>query len=501
MARGKDVEKSIQKIYPLILAGGYGTRLWPLSREKFPKQFQSLMGEESLLQATLKRLQGLQCDTFTLLCNKEHRFLVAEQLQQVGSKADIILEPISCNTAPAIALGALRLIEKDLNAILLVIPADHWFADDQYFCKVANLAAMYAAEGNIAIFGIKPTRAEPGYGYIEVSVPENEITEHAVYSLLQFIEKPTVSKAEEYIKSGKYLWNSGIYCLRADTYIAALRRYQPAVFAAVSEAYSKAIQDDDFIRIDEQAFSSSPSISIDHGIMEKINSQEPITAKVISIDDWGDIGSWGTIWEISAKDKQNNVVSGDVVLIDSSDSYVRAENRLVATIGIHNCIVVETNDAVLVANKNQIHLIKNVVQQLKGSARHEHAEHLLVRRPWGSYECVDKAERYQVKRIVVNPGSALSLQLHHHRSEHWVVVKGVARITCDKNIFLLYENQSTYIPSGIPHRLENPGIIPLELIEVQSGSYLGEDDIVRLHDNYGRTDNTIYQADMECEVL
>lgn len=484
------MERPTQKIYPLVLAGGYGTRLWPLSREKFPKQFQSLIGEDSLLQVTLKRLHSIASHTPTLLCNKEHRFLVAEQLQKIGGKADIILEPMPRNTAPAIAIGALHLAEKDPQAILLTIPADHWFADDEYFARAVSLAVMYAERGNIATFGIQPTRPETDYGYIEVGSPEDTVAEHSVYSLLRFIEKPDLSKAEQYHKLNKYLWNSGIYCLRVDTYIASLQRYQPAIFHAVSEAYLKATRDDDFIRIDEEAFSASPNISIDYAIMEKIDSAEPIAAKVISMEGWSDIGTWGTIWEVSNKDSQNNVISGDVVLLNSSESYVRAENRLVAAIGIHNCIVVETDDVVLVADKQQIHLVKNVIEQLKVSARNEHSEHMLVRRPWGSYECIDKAERYQVKRIVVSPSCALSLQMHHHRSEHWVVVKGVARITCDKDVFLLHENQSTYIPSGIPHRLENPGMIPLELIEVQSGSYLGEDDIVRFHDDYGRVEQT-----------
>jgi mannose-1-phosphate guanylyltransferase/mannose-6-phosphate isomerase len=479
-----------QKIYPLILAGGYGTRLWPLSREKFPKQFQSLIGQESLLQVTLKRLRNMHVHTSTLLCNKEHRFLVAEQLQQINIKAEMMLEPTPRNTAPSIAIGALHSLKKDPEAILLIMPSDHWISDDLDFSKAVNLAAVCAQQGNIVTFGIKPTRPETGYGYIEINP-----LEPVEQTILRFIEKPDLDQAQNYLESGNYLWNSGIYCLRADTYIAALEHYQPSILQAASEAYNKAIHDDDFIRIDEQAFAASPNISIDYAVMEKVNGSNAINAKVISIDGWSDIGSWRAIWDVSNKDECHNVVSGDVVALNSSNSYVRAEHRLVATIGIHDCIVVETDDAVLIADKNQIHLVKNIIEQLKINARSEHSEHLLVRRPWGSYECIDKAERYQVKRIMVNPGGALSLQMHHHRSEHWVVVKGVARITCGEKIFLLHENQSTYIPSGIPHRLENPGIIPLELIEVQSGSYLGEDDIIRLQDNYGRTN-----ANMELQV-
>lgn len=496
----KLLETLTQKIYPLVLAGGYGTRLWPLSREKFPKQFQSLIGQASLLQTTLKRLHGIANHAPTLLCNKEHRFLVAEQLQQISIKADIILEPVPRNTAPAIAIGALHLLKKDPEAVLLVTPSDHWISDEVHFSSIVQLAAEYAKQGNIVTFGMLPARSEIDYGYIEVSRLENQTTEHPVYSLLRFIEKPELSKAQTYLESGKYLWNSGIYCFRADTYMAALQHYQPAIFQAVNEAYNQANQDDDFIRIDEPAFAASPNISIDYAIMEKIDDTKNISAKVISIDGWSDIGSWGAIWEVSDKDEHNNVVSGDVVLLNSSNSYIRAEHRLVATIGVHDHIIVETDDAVLIADKNQLHLIKNVIEQLKVSARREHSEHLLVRRPWGHYECIDKAERYQVKRITVNPGKALSLQIHHHRSEHWVVVKGVAQITCAEKVFLLHENQSTYIPSGMAHRLENPGIIPLELIEVQSGSYLGEDDIIRLHDNYGRANYHTEQHPVEIEA-
>jgi len=494
------VKKQSEKIYPLVLAGGYGTRLWPLSREKFPKQFQSLVDQESLLQVTLKRLRSVAKHSPTLICNKEHRFLVAEQLQHLAIKTDILLEPTPRNTAPAIAIGALHLLQQDTEAILLVTPADHWIADNKHFTKIVNLAAEYAKQGHIVTFGTKPTRPETGYGYIEVKQLENNTTEHAVYSLLRFIEKPELSKAQVYSAADNYLWNSGIYCLRADTYMTALQHYQPEIFHAAHAAYNNAHHDVDFIRIDEQAFATSPDISIDYAIMEKINATENINAVVIAIEGWSDIGSWGTIWEVSDKDKNNNVTIGDVVLLDSSNSYIRAENRLVATIGIHDCIVVETDDAVLVANKNQIALVKNIIEQLKTSSRHEHSEHRLVRRPWGSYELVDKAERYQVKRIMVNPGQSLSLQMHHHRSEHWIIVKGVAKITCDEKIFLLHENQSTYIPSGTLHRLENPGIIPLELIEVQSGSYLGEDDIIRFQDDYGRANNDIQQPNMELEV-
>lgn len=489
----------MQKIYPLILAGGYGTRLWPLSREQFPKQFQTLMGQTSLLQATLKRFQHISSHIPTLICNKEHRFLVAEQLQHMQLKANIIFEPVSRNTAPAIGLGALHLLKQDPNAVMLVTPSDHWILDEMQFAKVVNIARHYAIQGHIVTFGAQPTRIETGYGYIKVNQLETAEQEHIIYSVLSFVEKPDAVAAQHYIEAGNYLWNAGIYCFRADTYLAALQHYQPAIFQAIHEAYNKAKQDD-FIRVDELAFAASPDISIDYGIMEKIDGSNDIHARVIPIDGWSDIGSWSTLWEVSNKDEHNNVVAGDVVLQDCSDSYIRAEHRLLATIGINNCIVIETGDAVLVANKNEIHRLKNIINELKSSDRHECAEHLLVRRPWGCYECIDKAERHQVKRIIVNPGKALSLQMHHHRSEHWVVVKGTAKITCDEKVFLLHENQSTYIPAGIAHRLENPGIIPLELIEVQSGSYLGEDDIIRLQDNYGRTIDYNKQSHEELQV-
>lgn len=476
-----------QPIYPLILAGGYGTRLWPLSREQFPKQFQTLIGEKSLLQTTLKRLDSLAHHTPALICNYEHRFLVAEQLHKIQLKADILLEPVSRNTAPAIALGALHTLERDPNAVLLVMPADHFIADHNQFAQAVNRAATYAQQGHIAIFGIQPTRAETGYGYIEVNKSQAKENQ-SVYSLIHFVEKPDLKKAEAYLASGNYLWNSGIYCLRADTYLNALRHYQPLILNAASQAYQNACHDDDFIRIPEGIFAKTPDISIDYAIMENINADPAITTQVITIEGWSDMGSWGAIWEVSEKDSHQNVTEGDVVMLASSENYVRAEHRLVATIGIHHCIVIETNDAVLIADKSQLDQVKQIIKQLKTSDRHEHAQHLRVRRPWGSYECIDKGKRYQVKRIVVNPGGALSLQMHHHRSEHWVIVKGVARITCHDKVMLLHENQSTYIPPCTAHRLENPGIVPLELIEVQSGSYLGEDDIIRLHDNYGRAD-------------
>jgi len=477
------------KIYPLVMAGGHGTRLWPLSREKFPKQFQNLIGQGSLLQNTLKRFDNSSFvhNIPILLCNKEHRFLVAEQLQHLNQKAAIILEPQPRNTAPAIALGALHLLQIDPEAIMLIMPADHWIANTPIFMQAVMVAGESAQQGNIVTFGIKPSTPETGYGYIEFEPQTQKNAALSAHQLSRFVEKPNLEQAEAYIASGRYLWNSGIFCLRADTYIEALQKYQPDILAAVNEAYSKATRDEDFIRVDEDSFKSSPNISIDYAIMEKL-SDKTSQAKVIPVDfGWSDIGSWSTIWQVEDKDSSNNVLYGDVVVQNTQDCYVRAEHRLVSVIGMNECVVVETNDAVLVVHKDQVQSVKEVVDKLKKSTRSEYSDHSLVRRPWGSYASIDNSERYQVKRITVKPGASLSLQMHYHRAEHWVVVKGTAQITCGEKVFLLNENQSTYIPFGTAHRLKNPGKIPLELIEVQSGSYLGEDDIIRYEDQYGRT--------------
>lgn len=479
-----DITPVLKNLYPVIIAGGHGTRLWPLSREKFPKQFQKLINEESLLQATLTRLglQFLETHEAILLCNQEHRFLVAEQLQQIQAKAAILLEPVVRNTAPAIALGALHLLAKNPQAMMLVMPADHWISDTQQFMQAVEKACVLAANGDIVTFGMTPDSPQTGYGYIEMGAGAGE----GVFQLHQFIEKPTLEKAQEYLNTGNYLWNAGIFCLSAKTYLDLLERYQPAIIQAAKTAYENARIDQDFIRIDEAAFAQAPAISIDYAIMEKMGVDAP-NAKVIPVNmGWTDIGSWSALWQTKAKDKDNNVLEGDVLAHDSTHCYVRSENRLVSLVGMANCVVVETSDAVLIADKSKIQDIKVVVEKLKSEPRSEVSEHRLVRRPWGCYEAIDSSARFQVKRITVNPGASLSLQMHYHRAEHWIVVKGTAQITCGDNIFTLHENESTFIPIGTKHRLKNPGMIPLEIIEVQSGSYLGEDDIVRFEDDYQR---------------
>jgi mannose-1-phosphate guanylyltransferase/mannose-6-phosphate isomerase len=477
----------MENVYPTIIAGGHGTRLWPLSREKYPKQFQKLVDDNSLLQATINRLD--QCllakNQPVLLCNKEHRFLIADQLQQINVKASIILEPVVRNTAPAIALGALHLLEKNPNAIMLVMPADHWIAEKEKFSKAVELAAAYAHRGEIVTFGIKPNAPETGYGYIELGALHDDAQYYAIHQIGRFVEKPNLATAQEYCASGNHFWNAGIFCLRADVYLKALSKYQPDILKAVTQSYQNAHHDEDFIRVDENSFASAPSISIDYAVMEKLDSTFP--AKVIPVDmGWTDIGSWSAIWQTNEKDHNNNVIMGDVIAHNTQDCYLRAEKRLLSVIGLNNCVVVETSDAILVADKDQIQYVKDIVDSLKNTMRHEVSDHRLVRRPWGSFESIDSAARFQVKRITVNPGASLSLQLHYHRAEHWIVVKGTAQITRGEEVFTLHENESTFIPLGTRHRLKNPGIIPLEIIEVQSGSYLGEDDIVRFEDDYQR---------------
>lgn len=466
-------------ILPVIMAGGTGSRLWPLSRQLAPKQFLKLSGETTLLQQTLFRLNGLETTKPAVICNEDHRFMVAEQLRQSNIKgASILLEPVGRNTAPAIALAALNATPSGQDPILLVLAADHYMADEPAFHRAVVEAAKLAEQDKLVTFGIVPTHAETGYGYIQRGTAINE----QGYQVARFVEKPNRAKAEEYLNSGDYYWNSGMFMFKASVYLKALAEHRTDILEACKKALAQGQQDMDFIRVDAAAFAECPDDSIDYAVMEKTTD-----AAVIPLDaGWSDIGSWSALWEIGNKDTQGNVCKGDVLAFDSHNNLIHAENKLVSTVGVADLVVVETKDAVLVAHKDCVQDVKKVVEAIKQDGRHEHINHREVYRPWGVYDSIEKGERYQVKRITVKPGAKLSVQMHHHRAEHWVVVSGTAKVTNGDKTFLVTENESTFIPIGEIHALENPGKIPLELIEVQSGSYLGEDDIVRFEDQYGR---------------
>lgn len=466
-------------IIPVIMAGGTGSRLWPLSRQLNPKQFLKLCRDTTLFQQTLSRLNGLDISTPAVICNEDHRFMVAEQLRQANIKgASILLEPVGRNTAPAIALAALNASQSGQDPLLLVLAADHYMADEPAFHRSVVEAAKLAEQDKLVTFGIVPTHAETGYGYIQRGTAINE----QGYQVARFVEKPDHARAKEYLNSGDYYWNSGMFMFKANIYLKALAEHRPDILEACKKALAQGQQDMDFIRVDAAAFAECPDDSIDYAVMEKTTD-----AAVIPLDaGWSDIGSWSALWEIGNKDTQGNVCKGDVLTFDSHNSLIHAENKLVATVGVEDLIVVETKDAVLVAHKDRVQDVKKVVEAIKQDGRHEHMNHREVYRPWGVYDSIENGERYQVKRITVKPGAKLSVQMHHHRAEHWVVVSGTARVTNGDKTFLVTENESTFIPIGEVHALENPGKIPLELIEVQSGSYLGEDDIVRFEDKYGR---------------
>ena len=467
-------------IIPVLLCGGSGSRLWPLSRAHHPKQFLRLIDENSLLQNTLLRLDGLPgLGRPIAVANEVHRFLLAEQLLEIGVSADILLEPMARNTAPAVAAAALWSTRRhESPPLFLVLPSDHVIADAKNFRSALLSGVEHALEGKLVTFGIVPTRAETGYGYIQRG---QSVT--GGFCVKCFVEKPNALTAQTYLAGGEYYWNSGMFLFRADAYLDALSQFAPAINAAAKKSVDSAKQDLDFIRLDADAFSASPEDSIDYAVMEK--SENGI---VIPLDaGWNDIGAWDALGESVEQDASGNLKRGDVMSQDTSNSILISESRLLATIGINNLVVVETADAVLVANKTAAQSVKHIVMALKRDQRQEMDFHQRVHRPWGSYEGLVCAERYQVKRIIVKPGRALSLQLHHHRAEHWVVVHGTARITRGDEVIVLSENQSTFIPLGEKHRLENPGKIDLELIEIQSGTYLGEDDIVRFEDSYGRT--------------
>lgn len=472
------------QIKPVILSGGSGTRLWPLSRQLFPKQLLPLVNKHTMLQDTVLRVKELPnvAKDVLVVCNEEHRFLVAEQLRNMKVSAEaIILEPEGKNTAPALTLAALALQQQD--CVMLVMPADHVIQNIAAFHQVISQAAKLAEQGYVVTFGIVPERAETGYGYIEQG---KAIDQHA-YQVARFVEKPDRDTAQAYLAAGTFLWNSGMFMLAPQTWLTHLAKLQPQMKQACELAYSKGLADQDFYRLDKTAFAGSPSDSIDYAVMEKLVTQSDAKVAVVPLQaGWSDVGAWDALWDIIAKDAQGNVVKGDVVNIGSKNSMFLSEGRLLAGVGLDSMVVVETADAVLVAHKDHVQDVKQVVSWLKAEGREEHLTHRRVYRPWGSYEGIDVGDRYQVKRITVNPRASLSLQMHHHRAEHWIVVKGTARVTRGDDIFILSENESTYIPIGTRHRLENPGTIPLDMIEVQSGSYLGEDDIVRYDDIYGR---------------
>ncbi len=466
-------------IIPVILSGGAGTRLWPLSREMYPKQLLPLITERTMLQETALRLAGIEgAKAPIVVCNESHRFMVAEQLRAIGACASaILLEPMGRNTAPAVALAALQALASDPQAILLIAPADHVIRDAAAFRRAAKPAIEAAAAGKLVTFGVVAHSPETGYGYIRRGAGEGP-----VYPVAQFIEKPPLERAREYVSSGEYYWNSGMFVFKASRYLEELGQHAPAMLTAVRAAFQAARVDLDFIRIDKRDFEACPSDSIDYAVMEKTRD-----AVVVPMDaGWSDVGSWSSLFDALPADEQGNVLRGDVLAHDSSNCFVHATSRLVGVVGLKDHVVVETKDAVLVAPKDKVQDVKALVSKINKSGRTETVLHREVFRPWGSYDSIDFGERFKVKRLTVKPGAVLSLQMHHHRAEHWVVVSGTARITCDERTFLLSENESTYIPIGSKHRIENPGKVPLHIVEVQSGSYLGEDDIVRFEDNYGR---------------
>ncbi|MDB6059978.1 MAG: mannose-phosphate guanylyltransferase/mannose-6-phosphate isomerase [Verrucomicrobiaceae bacterium] len=467
-------------LIPVLLSGGVGSRLWPVSRELYPKQFLPLTGDTSLLLQTLARAANVpNIGAPIVVCNDEHRFLVAEQLRLGGIKPNaILLEPEGKNTAPAVAAAALRALAINPQAVLLVLPADHVIRDPAAFADAVVRGMKAADAGHLVTFGIVPTAPETGYGYIQAGDEWSEGIRH----LHQFVEKPNRETAEKYLASGEYVWNSGMFLFRADVYVQELEQHAPAILGAVRKALDGAHNDLDFSRLDATAFKTCPSDSIDYAVMERTRKGVVVPMSC----GWSDVGSWSSLWDVEPKGEADNVLIGDVLLHDVDSSYIRSESRLVAAIGLSDVVIVETSDAVLVADKNRVQDVKHIVAALKKNKRDEATLHKRVYRPWGSYESLVNAHRFQVKRIIVNPGQQLSLQMHHHRAEHWIVVSGTAKVTCGEKEFLLSEDQSTYIPLGNRHRLSNPGVIPLELIEVQTGSYLGEDDIVRFQDVYGR---------------
>ncbi|GAA3912770.1 mannose-1-phosphate guanylyltransferase/mannose-6-phosphate isomerase [Litoribacillus peritrichatus] len=482
---------SKSSILPVIMAGGSGTRMWPLSRSQYPKQFLTLCDSFSMIQSTVERLTGLEAfginsDNSVVICNNDHRFIVAEQLRRIDKPAgSIILEPVGRNTAPAIALAALNALNQGNDPVLLVLAADHVIQDKDVFHQSVKHALSYAEENQLVTFGIEATAPETGYGYIqrgsEVSLEGDD--DCLGYSVARFVEKPDQKTAEEYLASGEYYWNSGMFMFKASRYLEELKLHRPDILEACEQSLAGSSIDLDFLRLDDEAFAKCPDESIDYAVMEKTDQAVVVPMAA----GWSDVGSWSSLWDVEKKNADGNVLKGDVISQSTGNSYVHSESRLVATVGVDDLVIVETKDAVLVAHKDSVQDIKSVVSTLKKEGRSEWQSNREVYRPWGVYDSIDHGTRHQVKHITVKPGAKLSVQMHYHRAEHWVVVSGTAKVTVGEETFLVSENESTYIPIGIVHALENPGSIPLELIEVQSGSYLGEDDIVRFEDRYGRS--------------
>ncbi|BFG74345.1 mannose-1-phosphate guanylyltransferase/mannose-6-phosphate isomerase [Paraburkholderia terrae] len=474
----------------VILAGGSGTRLWPLSREHFPKQLIALLGEESLLQATARRLDELQMSRpvageVLVVCGEDHRFTTAEQLRRVGRSSRIVLEPIGRNTAPALTVAALGVVEGGGDAVMIVMPADHAIVDVVAFAEAVSTAANYAGAGDVVTLGVVPTRPDTGYGYIKVGA---KLDEQGGHRLERFVEKPNKDLAAAYVESGQFWWNSGIFVLRASTWLTLIEHFRPDIAVASRRAFMSSEADRDFLRLGSEAFIACPSESIDFAVMEHLaRADSPARGVVVPLcAGWSDVGSWDAIWDLLPKDAGGNVARGRAMFDGAINTFAHSEGRLIACVGTENLVVVETPDAILVAKTSEVQRVKNIVARIKADNGSEVEYHRKVYRPWGYYDSIDGGRGFQVKRIVVNPGGRLSLQMHHHRAEHWIVVSGTALVTRGDESFLLAENESTYIPLGQKHRLENPGKVPLAMIEVQSGSYLGEDDIVRFDDSYGR---------------
>jgi mannose-1-phosphate guanylyltransferase / mannose-6-phosphate isomerase len=492
------------KVHPVILAGGSGTRLWPMSREQHPKQLIGLLGEESLLQSTTHRLDRLEAGyplagQLVVVANEEQRFTTAEQLRTSGKPSRLILEPVGRDTAPALTVAALSVAAQDEDGIMVVMPADHAVTDSAGFHAAVAAGVQHAAAGHIVTMGIVPTRPETGYGYIRIGAPLGRDEAHdapeaeassgiVAHRLERFVEKPHLELAQRYVESREYWWNSGIFIVRASTWLKAIRHFQPAIHEACEAAFAGGKSDGDFFRLQRDAFGASPSNSIDYAVMEQLGGDQSITSGVVVPLEagWSDVGSWDAIWDISEKDADRNVSRGQVMFEGANSTFAHSEGRLIACVGTRDLVVVETADAILVADKSRVQDVKKIVNRIRADGGLEAVNHRKVHRPWGNYDSVDTGERFQVKRIVVKPGARLSLQMHHHRAEHWIVVRGTALVTRGDERFIVSENESAYIPLGVTHRLENPGKMPLEMIEVQSGSYLGEDDIVRFDDTYGR---------------